>query len=173
MDALQQSHADERREHDVAIERLQAEYGRLQNRLDAMYVDKLDGRVDAAFYERMVAEWRTEQDRCRRLIEQHQTANESYMDEGVKVLELARNARRLFDKQEPREKRRLLNFLVSNCSWRDRRLTATLRQPFDLLAETATLAANVRAANGSDLAKTEIWLGKCEAGCKTYRSFSR
>ena len=124
-----------------------------------MYVDKLDGRIDAAFYERMVAEWRTEQDRCLRLIKQHQTVNESYMDEGVKVLELARNARRLFDKQEPREQRRLLDFLVSNCSWKDGRLTATLRQPFDLLAETAMLAANVTAVNGSDSVKTEIWLG--------------
>ena len=158
-DALRQSHADERREHDAAIERLQAEYGRLQNRLDTMYVDKLDGRIAAAFYERMAADWRAEQNRCLRLIEQHQTANESYMDEGVKVLELARNARRLFDKQEPREKRRLLNFLVSNCSWKDGRLTATLRQPFDLLAETATLAVNATAANGSDSAKTQIWLG--------------
>ena len=58
-----------------------------------IYVDKLDGCIDAAFYERMATDWRTEQDRCLRLIEQHQTANESYMDEGIKVLELARNAR--------------------------------------------------------------------------------
>ena len=98
-------------------------------------------------------------DRCLRLIEQHQTANDSYMDEGIKVLELARNARRLFDKHEPQEKRRLLNFAVSNCSWRGGRLTATLRQPFELLAATATLAANMRDANGSDSAQTEIWLG--------------
>ena len=60
-----------------------------------MYVDKLDGRVEVSLYERLSAEWRAEQDRCRREIERHVTANRSYMEEGVRLLELARNARRL------------------------------------------------------------------------------
>ena len=75
-----------------------------------MYVDKLDGLVDTAFFERMSNQWREEQNRCQREIERHQNADKSYMDEGVALLELARNAQRLFAKQEPREKRRLLNF---------------------------------------------------------------
>jgi site-specific DNA recombinase len=53
------------------------------------------------------------------------------MDEGVQLLELARNAQRLLAKQEPREKRRLLNFLLSNCTWEDGEVVATFRQPFD------------------------------------------
>ena len=146
-------------EHDAAIERLQTEYGRLQKRLDVMYVDKLDGRIDTASFDRMAAAWRSEQADCLRSIEQHQTANQSYMAEGIRLLELARNARRLFEKQEAREKRRLLDFLVSNCSWRDGRLTVEFRQPFDLLADTAMAADNATAANGSDQVKSEIWLG--------------
>ena len=73
-------------------------------------VDKLDGRVDSAFFDKMSAQWREEQNRCLREIERHQTADKSYMDEGVQLLELARNAQRLFEKQEPREKRRLAQF---------------------------------------------------------------
>jgi hypothetical protein len=65
-EALHASHADETREHEGAIERLQTERRRLQNRLDAMYVDKLDGRVDATLYERMSTSWREEQTRCLR-----------------------------------------------------------------------------------------------------------
>ena len=84
-----------------------------------MYVDKLDGLVDTAFYERMSNQWREEQNRCQREIERLQAADRSYMDEGVQLLELARNAQMLFAKQEPREKRRLLNFLLSNCTWED------------------------------------------------------
>jgi site-specific DNA recombinase len=107
-EALHASHADEAREHEGAIQRLQTEHRRLQNRLDVMYVDKLDGRVDAAFYERMSRSWREEQARCLREIGQHQAANRSYLDEGVRLLELARNARNLFESREAREKRRLL-----------------------------------------------------------------
>jgi hypothetical protein len=34
-------------------------------------VDKLDGRIDSAFFDRMAAQWRDEQDRCLREVEQH------------------------------------------------------------------------------------------------------
>jgi hypothetical protein len=67
----------------------------------------------------MSAQWREEQNRCLREIERHEAAEQSYMDEGVQILELARNAQRLFEQQQPREKRRLLNFVLSNCSWEE------------------------------------------------------
>jgi site-specific DNA recombinase len=158
-DALHASHADERREHEEAIKRHQAEFKRLNDRIHAMYVDKLDGLVDTAFFERMSNQWREEQNFCLGEIERHQEADKSYMDEGVQLLELARNAQRLFAKQEPREKRRLLNFLLSNCTWEDGEVVATFHQPFDLLAETAVTAAGAAAGEGARTAKSEIWLG--------------
>ncbi len=87
------------------------------------------------------------------------SGHRSYRDEDVQLLELARNAKRLFAKQEPREKRRLLNFLLSNCTWEDGELVATFRQPFDLLAETAVGASRAGAGETAKTAKTEIWLG--------------
>ena len=80
---LHASHADERHEHEEAIRRHQVEYKRLQERINAMYVDKLDGVVDTAFFEKMSTQWRDEQNRCLREIERHQSADQSYMEEGV------------------------------------------------------------------------------------------
>ncbi|MFQ5479256.1 MAG: recombinase family protein [Candidatus Binatia bacterium] len=157
-DALHESHAGERLEHAAAIERLRSEYDRLQNRIHAAYVDKLDGSIDAAFFEKISAEWRAEQDRCLRDIERHQGADQSYLEDGVRLFELAHNAQRLFAKQDARQKRRLLNFLVSNCSWRDGELTATLRQPFDLIAETTAIEAKRKAAGEVPNDVSEIWL---------------
>jgi site-specific DNA recombinase len=37
-------------------------------------------------------------------------------------------------KQDAHEKRRLLNFLVSNCLWKDGVLTLKFKQPFDMLS---------------------------------------
>ena len=62
-DALRESHADEKRFREEAVGRLQVEYDKLAKRIDAMYEDKLDGRVDAAFFDRKSAEWRSEQTR--------------------------------------------------------------------------------------------------------------
>jgi hypothetical protein len=63
----------------------------------------------------MSSQWREEQKRCQREIERLQDADRSYLEEGVQLLELARNVQRLFEKQKPREKRRLLKFVLSNC----------------------------------------------------------
>ncbi len=156
--ALRQSHQDERLYHDEAIARLQAEHARLQDRLDAMYVDKLDGRVNAAFFDQKAAEWRSEQRSLLRAIEEHQGANETYLNEGVQLLELARLAHILFKKQGPREKRRLLDFVVSNCTWKNGDLRATYRQPFDLLAVVAAATKGKGAAGVASGGRFEIWL---------------
>jgi site-specific DNA recombinase len=116
-------------------------YDRMRHRIDAMYIDKLDGKIGGDFFDRMAGGWRVEQIRCLRDIERHQDAQQSCMAEGIKILELARNAQALLERQPAREKRRLLNFVLSNCSWEDGELIAEFRQPFDLLVETAAASA--------------------------------
>lgn len=156
--ALRESHKDEKQHHDEAICRLQAEYRKLQDRIDAMYVDKLDGRINAAFFDQKAAEWRSGQDRIMRDVASHQTANRTYIDEGVHLLRLVQLAPQLFEKQEPAEKRQLLNFLLSNCFWKDGSLTAEYRQPFDLLAVARQEADALQRKNGSKKVKTDNWL---------------
>jgi hypothetical protein len=95
-DALHASHAEERREHKEAIRRPEAECKRLDDRIHAMYAEKLDGLIDAAFFQKISSQWREEQDRYRRDIERHRNADRSYLIEGVALLELANNAQRLF-----------------------------------------------------------------------------
>ena len=166
-EALQASHADQRREHQAAIGRLQAEHKRLGDRINAMYVDKLDGKIGGDFYDRFAGEWRSEQFRLQREIDRHEAAEQSYMDEGVQLLELARDAQRLFARQEPRQKRQLLNFVLSNCSWQDGTIQVTFRQPFDIIAQSTGIAAGREAGKITDSAKTEIWLGDLDSnqGC--------
>lgn len=137
-DALRESHDEERRFHEEAIARLEAEPKRIQGRLEAMYLDKLDGRITVEFFDQKAAEWRDEREQIRHRIASHDSASESYMDTGVEILELVRRAPELFLAQEGPEKRRLLRFLYSNCSWADGELTAEFRQPFDLIAVAAS-----------------------------------
>jgi hypothetical protein len=144
--ALKESHQDEKRFHDEAIQRLQSEYSRLQNRIDQMYVDKLDRRVTDEFFDQKSAEWRQEQQGILHNLEQHQNANQSYLQEGVAILELANRAAELFEKQSASEKRRLLDFVLSNSSWGDGELTVEFRQPFDLIAVAAMELKQKKAA---------------------------
>jgi site-specific DNA recombinase len=135
-EALRQSQQDERRCLREAVERLQAQYDTLQSRIEAMYLDRLDGRIDTTFFDRKASEWRSEQDRLSREIQNHRGSDQTYLSEGVRLLELAGKTQELFLIQPPREKRRLLNFLLSNCTWKGGALDATFRQPFDMLRDT-------------------------------------
>ena len=67
---------------------------------------------------------------------------------GVTILELADRAAELFEKQVASEKRRLLDFVVSNCRWADGELTVKFRQPFDMIAVGATESIRPKAAGG-------------------------
>ncbi len=115
--ALKERHQDEKRFHDESVQRLQGEYSRLQNRIDRMYVDKLDGRVSDEFFDQKSTEWRQEKAAVRQNLEQHEHANQSYLQEGVAILKLANRAAELFEKQSTSEKRRLLDFVLSNSTY--------------------------------------------------------
>ena len=76
----------------------------------------------------------------------------------MQLLELARKAQTLFDRQEPREKRRLLDFLLSNCTWEDGEVVTSFRQPFDLLAETVVAERQKKAIRMGFNRLSENWL---------------
>lgn len=138
--------------------KLQKEHRRIQDRIDAMYMDKLDGRIDNDFFDRKAAEFRSEQSRVMRDVEAHQNANQSYIEDGIRLLDLARRAHVLFENQPPVEKRKLLDFVLSNCRWKNRQLEAEYRKPFDLLA--VVVAAQNAAGEGiaAEVAGNENWL---------------
>ena len=133
--ALKDSHKDEKEYHDRIISSLQRQYEKLQSRIDTMYIDKLDGEITKDFYEQKSNAWRLEQENILRKIEKHQNANQAYLDDGIKLLELSQNAVTLYNNQEMPEKRRLLNFVCSNSIWKHGRLYPEYRKPFDMIAE--------------------------------------
>lgn len=115
--ALRQSHADQKRFREAEIKKLNTEHERVQRVLDTLYDDRLEQRIDLAFFERKSRQWRDDQSAIRGDIERHQTATESFMEAGVRIIELSQRLHSMFVKQPAHEKRRLLDFVVSNCSW--------------------------------------------------------
>ena len=164
--ALKESFTVEKRDHAEAVANLRSEIDRLQKRLEAVYIDKLDGGVTDEFYQRMAAQWRDEIGRCQRDLTRHLEASSAYMDEGVALLTLARKAHRLFESASGAEKRRLLNFVLSNCTWQDGELRAEYREPFDLLAETIADADPDNGGDGGDGAKSENWSGRQDSNLR-------
>ena len=62
-------------------------------------------------------------------------ASSNYLATCTKILELSQKAYTLYVSQERAQQRRLLNTLLSNCTFVRGTLTPTYNKPFDLLAE--------------------------------------
>ena len=140
------------------ISTLQNQYQKLQDRIDAMYVDKLEGRISEAFFTRKSEEWGSEQGDVLRKIEQHHSANRSYFEEGTRLLELAQEAVTLYEQEDSEEKRILLNSVFSRSTWKNGKLIPAYRTPFDLLALTNTAYQKEKAGSSIKDGLFEIWL---------------
>jgi CRISPR/Cas system-associated protein Csx1 len=55
--ALKESHKHEKKYHDEIIAKNQKEINKIQNRIDSMYIDKLDGKISQEFFDKKYEEW--------------------------------------------------------------------------------------------------------------------
>ena len=88
----------------------QDEWDRLQHRLDAMYEDKLDGRITSEQFDRKSKETRSKQQALRAKISQHQAA-QTDLRAGFNMMKLTSVACREFERQNVREQRKLLELV--------------------------------------------------------------
>jgi site-specific DNA recombinase len=128
--------AESLRQQDLAAakQRLAA----LRTRMDQMYEDKLDGKIDEDFWARRMNEWR-EQERCLEArIEQLSTPLTPQRALTVQtILELANKAYSLYLTRNPAEQGQLLRMVLLNCATDGVSLWPTYRKPFDLIFQRA------------------------------------
>ena len=136
-EALRLSQHEKAEFHNKAIEELTAQYLKLQNRIDQMYLDKLDGEIEEAFYQRHVKEWREDQNRLQKQITEHQNADDNYIEQGIKLIEIARNAYRFFKSKSKPERAELIRFILPDSQLRDGKIEPAFKPPFDIIWQLA------------------------------------
>ena len=134
-EALQLSHKEEREYHEGMIDSLSRELSKIQGRLAKICEDKLDGVISDDLWAELREKYNGEQERIQKALKAHLNANQSYYDEGVRILELANKAYSLYLKQDHYERAKLLKIVLSDCSLKDGTLCPTYKKPFDMLAK--------------------------------------
>jgi len=142
-EALRQSQQEKAAFHNKALERLNAQHAKLQNRLDQIYLDKLDGEIEADFYRRNVSQWQEEQAEIRHKIERHVKASENYIDQGIKLLELAERSAEFYRAQSQEPKAELLHFIMPDSLLENDIVRPVFKPPFDIIWQIAQDAAKV------------------------------
>jgi site-specific DNA recombinase len=136
-EALRQSQEEKAKFHRRSIEKLNTRYAKLQNRIDQIYLDKLDGEVKEAFYRRNVSQWREEQAQIRAWIERHEKADQNYIEQGIRLVEVARNASEFYRGQGQAERAAMLRFSMPGSSLQGDRVIPTFKPPFDIIYRIA------------------------------------
>ena len=141
--------------HDRAIERLNAQAAKLRNRLDQIYLDKLDGEIDESFYRIHVPAWRKEHDQTLDRIRRHQKVNENYIDQGIRLLDLARNALEFFRIYGRDERAILLRYILQGSTFHDGKTVAAFKSPFDIIQGLTAYARQADLDTKKQAASTE------------------
>lgn len=131
-DSLQETTQEDHRRQEEERNRLSAEITRLQDRLDRMYEDKLDGTITQTYYDEKATAWRNEQTRLQEKLTRLEKPGDAQAT--LDLLRLSQTAAMLFPKQAPSEQRALLTVLLKTASWKHGHLTVEFREPFDVLS---------------------------------------
>jgi site-specific DNA recombinase len=118
--------------------RLERELATLHTRMDAAYLDKLDGKITEEFWQCKQTDWFSEELRLKGQISGLEEAKtEDRLLDVQRILELAQNAYFLYLTRKPAEQADLLKMVLSNCSVDAVSLYPTYRKPFDLIFKRA------------------------------------
>jgi hypothetical protein len=104
----------------------------VQAKLDRGYDDYLEGRISELFWRRKSEEWESELTTVAGELNRLADSTPSYAPTAERILELAKNACFLYSQQDFAERRRLLDTVLSNCTFVRGTLCPTYSKPFDL-----------------------------------------
>jgi DNA invertase Pin-like site-specific DNA recombinase len=127
-----QSDLTERAARDRTIKQHQAQFERLEARIETLYMDRLDGRINPAFYDAKAGEFRAQQQAILRKIEQIRSSS-TPVEDALNLMQLTSQAATLFRQQNGHEQRRLLRTLVKNAAWQGGELRLEFEEPFEIL----------------------------------------
>jgi hypothetical protein len=105
----------------------------VQVKLDRGYEDYLEGRISESFWTRKSQEWEMESATIESEIARLSHPTPGIVATGEKILELVKQAEFLYKTQSRTEQRRLLETVLSNCTFDRGSLCPTYSKPFDLL----------------------------------------
>ena len=103
--------------------------------------------------------WLQEQDEIKATLDGYEFAGRNYLEDGIRLLELAHSVYDLFKKQEPKEQRKLLNFVFLNRTFANGKLTAEFKQPFDMIANMIPRVEVIEGGKMTEEARNEKWGG--------------
>lgn len=135
--ALKESHSDAITFSSAARDELNKRFESSQRKLEALYDDKLDGKITEDFYLRKFNQYNQEKEEILSALKRHNNANTKYYELGSNVLELSQRAKEIYlsENRTNDEKRILLKLIFSNLTINADKLSVSYNKAFGILSE--------------------------------------
>lgn len=127
---LRESFIDKKKYDEEHYDVMVKQVKQIKIRLDKLYLDKLDGEITTEMWREKHAKWSEELETLQAKITAYSKASKKYYEEGIKYIELLKNAYQMYSVQTNFEKSRLLKTLLSNCTLKDGKLSYIYNKPF-------------------------------------------
>jgi site-specific DNA recombinase len=157
-EAVSDSDLSERAARDREIKRLEEQHRRLEAKIEAMYEDKLEGRITVDMYDRKAGECRSRSLELLRRINEIHVSEPAPIQECIDLMDLTSRAADLFRVQPPKEKQDFLRLVLKSASWQDGRLQTEFEQPFESLRHSNQLSRKKQRREEMPTTDSEIWL---------------
>lgn len=137
--ALLEVHDLEKKDHTDLINRLNVIYKQLQTKIDKAYEDKLNEEISKDYWASITTKWKLEQADIELQLTSLREVNTAYIEQGMKLMELAQQAPVLFQHMTTEEKREMVNLVLSNPKIKNGSIEYDLRKPFSMFSEVTDL----------------------------------
>lgn len=145
-------------EHARVLDRLRRDQDDIRERMKQVYLDHVDGKLDEALFARISEDYREDMKGLSREFDRLSDADHAYIDDGIALLGIAKDARRVFAEANFAGKRNILHHLLSNCSYKDGEVSAIFRKPFDIIVESLPSTTLGEDASSAKIVKNKKWL---------------
>ena len=132
-EALRAGEGEVQHRRTEAIHQLEQRRRAVTGKLDRGYEDFVSGAISDELWRRNSAEWEADLRAVEGELARVEQPRQPVMATADRILELAQKAEFLYKSQDREEQRRLLEIVLSNCTFDRGSLSPTYNSPFDLL----------------------------------------
>lgn len=119
--------------HNVEVKAIRKKYDMCQDKIKRLHSLLLEGHITPEEYRDMNEELKKEQYELDEKLKLLTEADEKFSIAVATILSLGNNAYQIFQSSKVETKREILNLLLSNLTLKDRKISYTLRKPYDCL----------------------------------------
>ena len=134
-DKIKENHVQEIEYKEKTIKSLNARYLQLQNRVDMLYNDRLDGNISKETWEKKQAEANKEQEIVLEQISKIKNVETKYFEIWLNIIDLAFRAEEIYKRRSPEQRRTLLSHIFLNLTLLDEKVLSVLKKPVEVLAK--------------------------------------